>query len=846
MNTMLRFVPCLLLAAMLSPVPVNVAQDNTGTQLKAGSPTSSVRQFSAEELSVARKALADLTPEQRTLLNHLRYLLRPQYEDELMAGRAFAPCPLPPFEQPGVALESPDVLRLWAVLASGMPVTESTKGWLRLFIQAPVPAADDGLGELGVHMAVCAHAVRRAELGLGDELIERAEDLLDAAHKAKHATADNSPLIVGKVIDPKWYANQLWRALICRFALEMKLNTIERGWERAVHNLLAARDKLSGWRSKPSGNSEAEDLDSNLFSIAALSLAATAPEGVLGKAVARDVDESLQIVPGVLKRLDADFAGAALVGSRLAIILSLGAEMVPEGSEAETWRQTLLQRAMDSHDPSGVVREGAGRELGLTHSRYSLRVCETALECVALCGGLMGTEAPLAGMSIAGVGRALHACSVLHANGLPEGTRRVSTGHGHDLPKPQAIENFMLDGIEYLVEVQHADGGWGSAWTTGSGPQAATYDPGTTAFVAMALMRAGHTPFTGEHKNAVLKATKYIVGVVEDAREEGATITGSTGTQLQRKLGQIVDTAVVTQFLARVLHTTESDRALYASVEAALVKCIRKIESSQDKDGGWITAGWAPVLQSAMFNQALELAEVAGCEVDSAVLERSCGYLARDVEVDVDSGEGHSVVKKTGKAAKPAPSTSAGVAFYAGASAIRATAGNAAEVTIVMDRAMKDGTLPSRAEVSGKNLRKIGYSDEQASAKATAYLQYETLVAKLEDENYLKGFGNNGGEEFISYMLSSESIVITGDKSWGKWNEKMHNLFEKIQNADGSWSGHHCISSPVLCTAAVLLTLTADREVHVLVETGPPGKTAARPKPDETSDDKPKGPTTGK
>ncbi|MCC7510260.1 MAG: hypothetical protein IT464_12945 [Planctomycetes bacterium] len=676
-------------------------------------------------------------------------------------------------------------------------------------------------------------------MGLADKLTKRAKDLLDAAQDAKRVTAKNSPLIEGKVIDPEWFASQLWRSSIYRFALEMNLKVQAPAWENALRNLLSAGDKTNGWTSKSRDNSEAEDLDANLFSIAALSLAATAPEGVLNKGIVRNIEQRLQDVPGVLKRLGRDYAGDVQAGTRLAMMLSFAPDLAPEGSTAETWRKSVVKLATEQ-DPSGMVLDGGdgGRELGLPNGRRYLTVNETALQCVALSGGLTGTHAPLADMSLADIGRAMHACSVLHASTLPEGARRTSSGwgsgKGHELPKPGVIENFMLEGIDFLIKSQHKDGGWGSSYTTRGAQPPASYDPGSTAFVAMALMRAGHTPFKGKHKDAVLKATDYLVDVVEKATEDGPRITEVTGTQLQGKLGQIVDTAVVTQFLARVLPTVESDRKLHKRVEAALDKCVRKVEAAQAEDGGWITAGWAPVLQSAMFNQALELAELAGREVDPAVLSRSRHYLSHDVELE--SG-------KKGAASRP---TSAGVAFYAGSSAMRATAAESAEVTLAVERAIKDRVLPSQAEISDKNLRKIGYSEEAAAAKAKAHRAHETMVAKLKDENYLKGFGNNGGEEFICYMLSSESIVITGDDTWNDWNKKMRDTFEKIQNADGSWSGHHCISSPLLCTAAVLLCLTADREVHALVETGPSTRTTSSKKAAKNPEPKSDGPVTGK
>ena len=45
----------------------------------------------------------------------------------------------------------------------------------------------------------------------------------------------------------------------------------------------------------------------------------------------------------------------------------------------------------------------------------------------------------------------------------------------------------------------------------------------------------------------------------------------------------------------------------------------------------------------------------------------------------------------------------------------------------------------------------------------------------------------------------------------------MHGRLKKVQNKDGSWSGHHCITSPVFCTAAVVQCLTTDRDAATLI-----------------------------
>ena len=69
----------------------------------------------------------------------------------------------------------------------------------------------------------------------------------------------------------------------------------------------------------------------------------------------------------------------------------------------------------------------------------------------------------------------------------------------------------------------------------------------------------------------------------------------------------------------------------------------------------------------------------------------------------------------------------------------------------------------------------------------------------------------NGGEEFLSYMNLAESLAVTGDEAWRRWDSGMTENLNRVQNADGSWTGSHCITGRTFCTAAVLLTLMADR-----------------------------------
>ena len=82
---------------------------------------------------------------------------------------------------------------------------------------------------------------------------------------------------------------------------------------------------------------------------------------------------------------------------------------------------------------------------------------------------------------------------------------------------------------------------------------------------------------------------------------------------------------------------------------------------------------------------------------------------------------------------------------------------------------------------------------------------------KLSDARFQAGFGSMGGEEFFSYLNISDSLRRTGGDEWEQWNGDIQTKLVKLQNNDGSWAGHHCITGRVAVTGAAVLTLTVDR-----------------------------------
>ena len=134
-----------------------------------------------------------------------------------------------------------------------------------------------------------------------------------------------------------------------------------------------------------------------------------------------------------------------------------------------------------------------------------------------------------------------------------------------------------------------------------------------------------------------------------------------------------------------------------------------------------------------------------------------------------------------------------------------------------IEEAKAKGDLPDDAAVNEENLNAAGVPAGVVGGLAESFREADLQGDRLaNDDALLRGFGSNGGEEYLSYLQMSEALVIEGGDEWLQWKEKMHRKLEKIQSPDGSWTGHHCITSPVFSTSAVVQTLTADLDEELL------------------------------
>jgi hypothetical protein len=355
-------------------------------------------------------------------------------------------------------------------------------------------------------------------------------------------------------------------------------------------------------------------------------------------------------------------------------------------------------------------------------------------------------------------------------------------------------------GVKWLISVQGKDGGWGqdggetSYVRQGEHLESSGNDVANTAVAAEALLHAGNMSTRGEYHESLLHATRFILEHVERSPADGLAVTDLSGTQIQRKLGPYIDTFLTSKLLAD-LDGNMGNAQENARVRRNLEKCVAKVEKSQLKDGSWnLAGGWAPILGTSMASQSLFVAQAKGVPVERQTMAQVDSYTARTFSA-------------------PMPGVVGGVPGGIGTGTGTATASGALGSLSTPTAAMRAEVSASSAGVSlykrAQEIEQLSRTPEDRKKNDKAI---SSIKAQLSDPRFVTGFGSIGGEEFFSYLNISDSLHRAGGPEWEHWNADMKTKILKMQNEDGTWAGHHCITGRVAVTSAAILMLVADRE----------------------------------
>jgi hypothetical protein len=271
-------------------------------------------------------------------------------------------------------------------------------------------------------------------------------------------------------------------------------------------------------------------------------------------------------------------------------------------------------------------------------------------------------------------------------------------------------------------------------------------DIGCTAMVGLSLLALGNTPVEGTRSREVRAIVNYLLRQVETMPNDD--ITSQVQTQLQNKIGRHAHTFFATVFLCEVVGEGYDP----VPVQKALKRLVNVIVATQS-DGHWGQQSWAPMLGTVMGWVALRAAHQVGMKVGNTP-EATGDYIVKQMAGGLGN-QGGSWMHT----------------LYKNATGIRV-------------------------------LYELGREDEQVAK--TAFKGVEDLVTKDNT-----AFSQAGGEEYLAFHLITETMLQKGGQDWKTWFPTVRDKICGVQNSDGSWTGHHCITSRTFCTAAACLVLSA-------------------------------------
>jgi hypothetical protein len=422
-------------------------------------------------------------------------------------------------------------------------------------------------------------------------------------------------------------------------------------------------------------------------------------------------------------------------------------------------------------------------------------------------------------------------------------------------PLHDATDAAVKKGIQWLVSVQGKDGGWGqdggetSYVREGERLESNGNDVANTAVAAEALLKTGNSMTEGPYRENLKRAVDFILAKVEASPVDGLAVTNLHGTQIERKLGPYIDTFLSAKLLGD-LDGDAGSAAANARVRKDLQKCLAKIEANQLKDGSWNIAGaWAPIFGTSIASQSLATAQAKGVAVNQLAMARVDEYTQLSSNAPVRAKAAMAPTAAPAPAAPPSgavggtaggvvggimggvplaapPPPPAAAGGYGSGSGGGIGSGSGAGVgpgtpPVSAIRPSAAMTYPApvgslSASSAGVSLYKRAQELEQITRTGEDRMknaaQIKDIETQLSDPRFVTGFGSVGGEEFFSYLNISDSLHRAGGPQWDKWNADMKAKILQMQNADGTWAGHHCITGRVAVTSAAILNLLVDRD----------------------------------
>jgi len=273
-------------------------------------------------------------------------------------------------------------------------------------------------------------------------------------------------------------------------------------------------------------------------------------------------------------------------------------------------------------------------------------------------------------------------------------------------------------------------------------------DVACTSVVGMAFLSQGNTPQEGKYKTKQKQLTRFLLGRVENMSSSGSL--QNSRSQIEGDLGPFATHFFCTMFLSQAMgEAPDLDR-----LSTAIGRLEKYISSNQHRDGSWGQDAWAPLLATSCGWLSLRAASFAGNKVSGS-----------------SKNAGEFLIRKMPR----------------------------------LGRKWGSGSWYHRLYGTAAGLRVLYSLGRDTESKATRAL--EDVLALVEKGN--RTFGGAGGEEYLTFHLMTEMLMQKGGRDWKRWYPVVRDKLLKVQNRDGSWTGHHCITSRTFSTACAMMVLSA-------------------------------------
>ncbi|MCI5057969.1 MAG: hypothetical protein MRY83_17785 [Flavobacteriales bacterium] len=383
----------------------------------------------------------------------------------------------------------------------------------------------------------------------------------------------------------------------------------------------------------------------------------------------------------------------------------------------------------------------------------------------------------------------------------------------------ESIEKSIEKALVWITDMQNSDGGWSAGnfthYEANTDTSLLKSDLATTSMVSMALLRNGSDLITGDYSSHLNRSLEFVLVNINDgmlSRVDSVTtsypigngkfqtVTTPKQTQIQMKLGQHIDAVITAQFLSNLIPVV-ADGNQKSRIKSSLEKCVDVVQTNVSHLGVIEGGTWAAEIQNSLGANALSSATKYANNIDKSKLEKLC--------------QGRISALKPRSANRQFAGT--GILLYSVSGGLKVTSKYVRMVEKSLACAQSQKLIHKNAEVDKDLLVKVGYSEKRAQFLSDTYHSYHKAQELSMDKKVQIGFGNDGGEEYISFLQSGEGMIMAKDEKWHDWYDSIASRLLRQQNKDGSWNGSHCISSPVFCTATSLLVLGINNDVETLL-----------------------------